>query len=214
VQDDKKQTPLHKATLIGYKNGIRIIVNSGRAKTSIKDSDGKTPLHYAVQKAAKAGLSGSEFTELDKWVGIMQQLRSDVSVLRSRDRDNRTPSDYADQQSWIKNALAIPGSWELKPVADEDPWKAPEEGQIQWFACRFVNTQVITIFVHTKQGSRFNTLQQESPSVFELIYHEECTAKSFRLAPSADFTCRWVHVPANNVSKSPTVIRIVFLQYT
>lgn len=214
VQDDNGQSPLHKATLIGHKNGIRILLSSGTAKTLIRDNLLKTPLHYAVEKAAKVGLTESEFPERDKWRAIMQQLRSDFAVLKLKDQEYRTPSSYADGILWIKDALAIPGSWELKTVADQDPWKVPEEGGIQWFACRFVNTQLITIFVHSKQGNRFNTLQPETPSVYELIYQKDCTAKTFSLAPSVDFTCRWVHVPANNVSKLFIGIRIAFLQYT
>ena len=200
VQDDNGQSPLHRATLIGHKSGIQIILNSGTAKKLIKDNLLKTPLHYAVEEAAKVGMDESKFPERDKWRNIMQKLGGDFEVLKSEDQEYRTPSSYARGKAWIKDALAIPGSWESKTVADQDPWKVPDEGGIQWFASRFVNAHLISISVQTQQGSRFNELQRETPSVYELIYQKDCTAKTFRLVPSANFTCRWVHLPANNVS--------------
>jgi len=215
LTDDKLRTPLHKAALNRSPEGVRILLNQGRAKVATMDSDRRTPLHLAVQGAAELDVpdkrsAKQEYDVSDKkkieeqelWRDIIEQLTGEWDVLDIEDCEEKTASEYAKDKRWILDALDTTGLRESQATTKSETLKRPKDGPKK-DACDNVRTRLVQIWTEGEYGKRYNKCRNGSPTVSTLIYGHKKSAKAIREEMRDDLVCCWVHIPANNVSRHP-----------
>ena len=196
LQDEFGRTPLQIAVMNRRLHTVRLLLGRGGANIAHRDKNGFTVLHHAV-RAAKRGESDPDAKRLIK---LLLEKGADVEMV---DNDDKTAWELKDTQKWladlkIHRALVQGAS---KPVTvDLKMPKAPSKKEAIT-ACQGFSATMMEFYYDGKEESYL----MEKPSIEELIYHPNSGPDDIlTLARPLNFgqtpSCRWYHIPANNVS--------------
>lgn len=194
-----------------------------------RDEKGRIPLHLAIDAAwktwKKRQLSDeirSDFTEIISFL-MRNMQRTDFDIT---DDNGDSPWDIlcspGNCECGLENPMECAANWiwdlrdTLEPISgpalEEEtggPTEpvAPNEGSIQYVACVTTNGTVAEFYhaFDSRTKKKQERINLKTPSVYRMIYDPQYgCAKilelSRRIEDSQDFRCRWIHIPANNVS--------------
>ena len=191
---------LHAAAKRGTENIARQLLDQG-ADINQQDKNGQTALHIAVENAQDAVTT------------FLLRRGADLTI---KDGNGKTALDLArsDRHESIREIFQkrppIDG-----PIVDkrgisgqQDDLQLPKQPllSIGRTVCREVRATVVDFF---KAGQEYHFV--EKPSVFSLLYGDGPEILMQRVTGSmedirAERTCRWCHLPANNVCVTPVSI--------
>jgi Ankyrin repeats (3 copies) len=191
VRNGSGQTALHIAIQKGRIRMARLLLGRGGADINLQDTDGQTAIHLAAEKGNPVA------------VDFLLGKGADVNV---KNNEGFLAIDLAKQGQganmqkvlWLLgNPRLLDGpsgltsrNW-TKPIPPTDPKGLK--------ACEHFRA-TLTEFFFIKGEERRNT---QHPSIWEVLYGEgpEPILYDGRPPGVGQATCRWFHVPANNVSE-------------
>jgi hypothetical protein len=232
VEDiEGKLTPLHAAAQLSPANDeiVTILLNKRKDDIMQRDEFGRVPLHLAIAAAWKAkppqGLDRSDFSNVIGYL-MRNMPRTDLDI---RDNDGQSPWDQLCEPGECTCGLdECTGDWirgirdTLEPISgpalDEDlkrPTKPvpPERDSTQYHAS-VAASGTVAEFYHVVELGGMQPVPRErinlkTPNVYDMIYHpNRGCAKILEYSRMKEdlqgFRCRWIHIPANNVSSPRT----------
>ncbi|RYO86349.1 hypothetical protein DL763_006736 [Monosporascus cannonballus] len=228
-RDEWGNSLLHRATAAANLVGVRILLRS-HANPVIRDPEGQTPLHCAVDLFRLACDCKTENTipgvkerrELEDIIRVLLDSTPKSELQNSSDKQGNLPQDllyHEGDSPCPSNACKHSEILELfkyhQPKVSrrlgefEEPWKAwnPPQDEAQRAACKGSRT-IVAEFYQDQSPPEY-----EVPSVNELIYQpDKGPAIVFeKLAGSKRRAlCRWIHLPANNVRPSES-LKVILL---
>ncbi|RYP13610.1 hypothetical protein DL765_006811 [Monosporascus sp. GIB2] len=223
-KDEWGSSLLHRATAAVNVLGVRILLRS-HANPVIRDSEGQTPLHCAVNlfrlacdcKTDDTIPGVKERKELEDIIRVLLDSTPKSELRNSNDKQGNLPQDllyHEDDSPCPSNTCKHSEILELfkyhQPKVSrrlgefEEPWRAwnPPQNEVQHAACKGSRT-IVAEFYQDQSPPEY-----EVPSVNELIYQPD-------KGPAIIFEnlaglkrralCRWIHLPANNVRPSESL---------
>jgi hypothetical protein len=218
VRDHNHRYPIHRAAHNANEFALVNFIKINPNMLFLKDNTGSTPLHLLIQTAIKANADG-EINHLKKmihnllswWAEFMEEHDTDTLL----DFSQRSPWDYLPTKDgncdpfhcWIreeKEAAYPMGSAEAESggIIKHKLRLSKVEAEV----CRKTKASLIQFYVEEQSGKQ-DFWARYRPDVFRVIYDPEDgidklfdrkLAKGYQRKLSA--TCRWIHLPANNVS--------------
>ncbi|KAI0543157.1 hypothetical protein GGR58DRAFT_519291 [Xylaria digitata] len=208
VKDHLGRNPLHWAVARGNIDAVAFLAGRSKDLICTGDLQGATPLHVAVQRAAKsADAAGIR----EHWANLFRELpkyQFEVHIEDVRDKNGKPAWYYASEpdQAWI---LKIRDEQRLKygvthssMLKDPKPMDSPTGAHKA--ACQNYKPILLEIF-NGGQDDRGhkrirNVFNEGSASMYSMIYELDGWEKVLRRSrpPSLEVKCRWVHIPANN----------------
>lgn len=220
-------TPLHAAAQMDppVEEIVTQLVNQMQGDILKPDDKGQIPLHHALYTA---WVSEPPWEERPEFANAIRYLmrnmqRSDFDI---KDKDQKSPWDLLRCKTAVPDCLCdsdeCAADWirelrdTLEPIggpAIEDQveglavFSPPAPGTAQHRAC--VTTDgTVGEFYHApneKTGQLQECINLKTPSIYKMVYDpKHSCAKILELSrrkeASQEFTCRWIHIPANNVS--------------
>jgi hypothetical protein len=187
LQNLSGQSALHLAVQHHQTNIIRLLVRAYEADASLCDIDGRTPLHLAIIHCA----------DRHDIITTLVQGGADPNL---KDKDGRSPRDLArshDVDTALLNHLVEGPSEDAFLKGVRDPM--PPQLTFAADACREFHATLADFFLIDQKEKFF----YEQPTVHELLYETgpEDIMGAVRNPPVEEAPgCRWIHLPANNVS--------------
>jgi hypothetical protein len=178
----------------------------GEAKVMLKDNKGQTPLHLAVQKAEFLKPEGEARNPFRQ---VIERLMNNTLDIDEPDYDGNTPLHYAKGLTWIteikENRQLYTGATTSAKTERLKKPDTPREGTPQRKACQKFPGVLAEFYLKSEKKATKEKLNVEKPSIFDMIYKEQDGPKRIldRSRPKLKdeiFQCRWLHLPANNVS--------------
>jgi len=228
TSDERGRTLLHLAATAGNPTGVNLLLGS-KANTQAQDPSGRTPLHHAIRMfcecADQAAGSGNE-TKQDHFKDVIKQLLNHTrktELYNSRDQWGLTPIDLIhDSQepcacspppcrhAAIRELLESHQPIIRKRAEEqaEDPWRGwspPDDGPARK-ACIQARATLAEFYESTEDAAGAGQVLAdfESPSILDLIYQKDQgpvkILSKLKERHVGDICCRWIHIPANNVS--------------
>jgi len=215
AQDEQGLSLLHHAVAAVNPSGVNLLLGN-RVNPLEKDTDGQTPLHCAIRMFCDNEDEMADEAVQTRLITIIEQLLSFMTkseIYNSRDNKGVSPYDvihtehdgtsevYGRIQDLLHSHRLNMGnadSVKKDPWAD---WGPPYGKATAEKACE--QTKAIVAEFYTKWPY---TADYEVPSVLKLIYDKEWGPTKIlsrledRHPSKQDVCCRWIHIPANNVS--------------
>lgn len=219
MQDHKGRCPLHLAASCGNDLAVTLLVSAFPPLSIAKDHDGLTPLHAIVLHAIEANPDEDNRepikTIIEKLLGAIAELRE---IDDPKDNDGKTPWDYVqdDAHLWItwlrepSNLLTGARAEQTEKLGTLVP---PVDKELT--ACRKSEALLVQFYI-AKNGST-DYLDRQRSTIYRLIYDsrygvENLFRRNKRTDAETRETCRWIHLPANNVSSTATEIdSVIFI---
>ncbi len=200
LQDEFGRTPLQLAVIHRRLQTVRLLLGHGAAKIAYRDKKGFTVLHHAVSEAAAKGDHDENAQMAKNLIKLLLEKGADVSLT---DNDDKTAWELAENQQWLldlKNHRALVEGASKTLTADLKEPEAPLAEEAKTACQGFMAT--IMEFYYNDEGERYLI---ERPSIEELIYNRKSGPdiildQARELQVEETPTCRWYHIPANNVS--------------
>ncbi|KAI9162933.1 putative ankyrin repeat and protein kinase domain-containing protein 1 [Paramyrothecium foliicola] len=206
VKDHKRRGPLHRAAECANYTALFYLVTASPDLLLEGDEEGSTPLHLVIRRAIRDG-SGSErrgpFKEMIKKLLFVLAERQHEDDLK--DKSGKSAWEYAsgDKHRWIRelrNSGLLNGARAAQPEKIDDsqtPLSKDEDA-----SCR-KSDAILAQFYIANDGST-DYWDHQQPEVHMAIYDPKFgVEKLFSMNLRRDFdklpTCRWIHLPANNI---------------
>jgi len=216
TQDEQGLSLLHHAVAAVNPSGVNLLLGN-RANPLARDTDGQTPLHCAIRRFCANEDEIADETVQTRLITIIEQLLNFTTkseLYNSRDSRGMSPYDvihterdgtsgiYGQIQDLLHSHRLKMGKTDSEakktPWAD---WSPPYGTATAEKACE--QTKAIVAEFYTTWPY---TADYEVPSVLKLIYDKEWGPTKIlsrlgeRHLGEQDVCCRWIHIPANNVS--------------
>ncbi|KAK4194327.1 hypothetical protein QBC40DRAFT_188432 [Triangularia verruculosa] len=228
---DHGRNPLHVACLMERPSEtiVTLLINERPDDTIEPDDGGEIPLHHAVFQAwynePEEGKERSEYSGVIRYL-MRNMQREDLDM---RDNEERTPWDGICEDNtefyctcngpecaatWIRELrenlepITGPAITQDHDLPTEPTPPAPDSSQ---YIASFRSEGTVSEFYHTTNKKTKRVEEQinlKTTSVYEMVYdaNKRCARileSSRRKGKDKDFRCRWILLPANNVSSSP-----------
>ena len=205
IQNWSKKTALHMAAQTSQPQMVLRLLSNYNANVTLQDGVGATALHIVVKHSAD---DIDKTKELEADAEIVEKLMAKGADPKAIDDEGLTVNHMAEKISAtkkIQDLLADPplveGLSESPPLKWEEP--EPPQSQDQLNAClAFKATLVECFYDENKRKDQF--VFEKTTSIFELLYGSGPEKIFDRARPPSQRKlqprCRWIHVPANNVS--------------
>jgi hypothetical protein len=208
VEDEHGRSALHCAASSSNHEAVTVLVRGGEANVGHRDLKGQTPLHVAIQKAAELNPTGKEAQK--PFIVIIERLIEKAQDIFLTDKRMRNPWYYANELKWIKELkdkrdmhLGPTTSTELHSL--ETVTRPIQEAQLK--ACENIRADLVEFYTVTKEQKTEERQNAERSYVIDMIYNtcprEILELARPRLKDKEIRQCRWLHLPANNVSYLP-----------
>jgi hypothetical protein len=200
LEDEFGRTPLQTAVIHGRLNSVRLLLGQGAADISHRDKSGLTALHHAVKEAAAKGYQHENAQIAKNLIKLLLEKGADIE---STDDSDKTAWDWAGNQKWLldlKNHRALLEGASKTLMADLKEPTAPSTKGART-ACQGFMATIMELY-YNDEGERYLI---ERASIEELIYNPNSGPDiilDHARDPQVEETpsCRWYHIPANNVS--------------
>jgi hypothetical protein len=205
LEDELGRTPLQIAVMNRRSLSVRLLLGQGGANIAHQDKKGFTVLHHAV-RAAKEEYDA----EAKNLILLLLSYGADVGMV---DNDNKTAWELNDTPSWLlglkDHRHLVQGVSNQVTVGLKMP-EAPSKKDAM-DACQGFLATMMEFYYDGKE----EYIPQKA-SIAELIYNPKSgPADILTLARPAKFEktpiCTWYHIPANNVSVTLPVTRLLRL---
>lgn len=202
-------TALHRAVMSNNEPAVQRLGSAFQNTVDVADKDGRIPLHIAVMKASRTGQQKST------WEAITQKL---VSTLTPRQTAGANPKDHRGFTPWdsAERVLGQHRMW-LKKLKIHDlrtgataaqherleALVAPPQDSDQYVACRKAETTLVQFYIQDSTGDKTEKFEMQHPDVHKVLYNPQHQAHIIfdrNRIRSLTSTCRWIHLPATNVS--------------
>lgn len=216
AEDERGSSLLHIATESCNPEGVKMLLEND-ANHRARNSARQTPLLLAAELYSNI-YNGLTIQELRHRLDVIERLLSYTTkpeLNNIRDGQNRTARDIlqslARRHDAIQELLDKHRPFVRKRVTNDreevwKTWSAPREGTLQYKACSGAKGLIAEFYDSGIDGA---SSDYEVPSILDLIYHKD--AGPARIVSRwaeikinrrgiLDVHCRWIHVPANNVS--------------
>jgi hypothetical protein len=205
ITDYKGRCPLHRAADCVNDVALIRLVSARSDLVAMGDAEGYTPLHLVVTRAAERSPGeddrGPFRMVIEKLLSALAENEQDHDL---RDKRGKTPWDYGENHPWIQelkesgNLLNGARAAKVETLEDvEGPRNRDQE-----LACRNLEATLAQFYI-AKDGSR-DYLDPQRPNILATIYDkrygiDKLFDRNRRPDEDKQATCRWIHVPANNV---------------
>ncbi len=210
VKDHQDRNPLHWAADKRNVDGVRFLVSRFGDLIDAPDSQGATPLRVAVEQAV-ADPSRNEAAVQSEWSEIIRRLRTNQKLSSQFAKDDLGKRiwkfDSLGSDDWVYKILnkrpLIRGATDSSMARRLEPIDIPQS--IRQRACEEHEPILLEIF-NTEKGSRTGELLNDRPAnLYQLVYDKRSSLEEFLQSSrppkqNARKICKWVHIPANNVS--------------
>ena len=191
VRNRSGQTALHIAIQKGHIRMARLLLGKGGADINLQDIDGQTAIHLAAEKGSSEA------------VDFLLRKGADVTVENKKGflaidlAKQRQGTNMQKVRSLLENPHLLDGpsgltdrNW-TEPIPPTDP-----KGHR---ACKHFRATLTEFFFISGEEKR-NT---QHPNIWEVLYGQgpESILDDGRPRDVGQATCRWFHIPANNVSE-------------
>lgn len=182
----------------------------------VADKDGHILLHIAVMKASRTGQQKST------WEAIIQKLFSTLTPRQTaganpKDHRGFTPWDYAERamgqhRMWLKK-LKIHDLRTGATAAQHERLEAlvaPPQDSDQYVACHKAEATLVQLYIQDSTGDKTEKFEMQHPDVYKVLYNPQHQAHIIfdrNRIRSLTSTCRWIHLPATNVSACASVCK-------
>jgi hypothetical protein len=209
--EHRGRTPLHWAASAPDLDAAALLIKERRALVNVKANDKQTPLHRAVKWAAK--VKASDTATREKFSHMIEKLIENSLRIDAMDDENKTAWEYAesDDKRWdqtlknLKNkSRLIPGPSKAGSVTSVLVGK-PKGDQAK--ALLALKALLVEVFLGGENDDFSDFLIPAEPRMFDLVYDDQGGLQKilaeWRPESVSDRQpeCRWVHLPANNVSR-------------
>jgi hypothetical protein len=205
VEDEHGRSALHHAASSPNGAAVTVLIKKGDAKVLRKDNAGQTPLHAVIRRAVELKPTDEEGQKPFKDV-IIRLMESSPDINQA-DNDNKVAWDYAKKITWIEELRNNRDMFSGPSTSDEaepvEPLNVPAKDTPQRKACQNILGVLTEFYLITKGQRTQEKLNYERPNIFDMIYEEGPTKILDRSRPRLTMEilqCRWMHLPANNVS--------------
>jgi hypothetical protein len=208
VKDHEQRWPLHRAADCGNDAAVIRLVSARPDLVAKKDKYGFTPLHMAISKTI------SENPENDRRAPFRMMIEKLVSALDENKHesdikadDRKTPWDYIrkDKHEWILELKDAPRMFNGARATQVETLDeiVKDIGDIEADACMKLDATLAQFYIANDGSTDYLDIQR--PWVHGAIYDkrygvEKLFDRNLRLDEDKRATCRWIHLPANNVS--------------
>ena len=216
AEDEGGSSLLHLATESRNPEGVKMLLEND-ANHRARNLARQTPLLLATELYRNT-YSSSAIEDLRHVLDVIEKLLSYTTkpeLNNIRDRQNRTVRDIlqslARRHDAIQELLDKHRPFVRKRVTNdrEEAWKtwsAPVEGTLRHKACNGARGLIAEFYDSGIDGA---SSDYEVPSVLDLIYRKDSgpvrmvsrwAETKINRQGVVDIHCRWIHIPANNVS--------------
>ena len=208
------RTPLHWAASAPNPKAVEILIREERALVNVEANDKQTPLHRAVIYAAK--VKDSERDLREKFKDIIEKLIEYSLRIDAMDKNKKTAWDYAkgEDDAWNEELIKLSDTVRWIPGPSKigrersDARREPNDEQMK--ALLALKAFLVEVFPGQDKEDYLDFLTPTEPSVYDLIYSIQppggleniLYAWRPKSVLGRTATCRWVHLPANNVRAS------------
>jgi hypothetical protein len=209
VTDHSRRCPLHLAAECVNDAAVSWLVGVRSDLVILRDDYGSTPLHTVVRKAVNTDPKEEERAPFRAMIGkLLYALAENQHPDNLADISGRSPWEYATgvKYSWIRSlreefTVLLDGARAAVPETIKDLVIPPTPIQID--ASRKSVATLAQLYI-AKDGSK-DYLEMQRPDVYSVIYDQQYAVEKWwdrNLLRGQDkrATCRWIHLPANNVS--------------
>jgi len=213
--EHRGRIPLHWAASAPNPAVVETLINTNRALVSAKANDKQTPLHRAMKWAR--GVEASQKDLRQKFELVIEKLIQSSLRIDAMDGNKATAWEYANgpDEGWNETLKKLKDTVRLirGPLKSgnerSDILSKPTDDQTE--ALQNVKAFLIEVFPGGDNDDCLDWLSPVEPFVYDLIYSPsplgglENIFYAWRPPSVSDRrpTCRWVHLPANNVRASP-----------
>ena len=198
LQDEFGRTPLQIAVMNGRIRNVKLLLGPGAANIAHRDNNGFTVLHHAVRAAERESDQDAK-----RLIELLLEKGADVDMV---DNDGKTAWELGDAKKWLADLRihrALVKGVSKQGTVDLEMPKAPSTKEAI-AACKGFSATMMEFYCNDKEESYL----MEKASIEELIYNPESGPDTIlTLARPLHFeqtpSCRWYHIPANNVSVTP-----------
>jgi len=209
VEDERGRSALHCAASSLNKEAVTILYKKGTANVLHKDVEGQTPLHAVIRKAARVKPTGDDQQKFKNVIILLMYYSEDISQV---DDERKTAWAYGEDLPWIEeiknNRDLFLGPSTSDEIESLELLKVPDKGTPQYKACEALRGDLVEFYTTTKDQKTVEMRNPEKPAVLEMIYTQGPKKILDRSRPTPKegeaLTCRWMHVPANNVGSNFT----------
>jgi hypothetical protein len=208
-QDAQGAYPIHRAASMANVPAIKLLLAVDPSSALSRDKAGRTPLHIVASNAAMENAAEHEQVTRRE---IIEQLLTALSALEEstdpEDGNGNTPWHCLDIENdnheWIAELRTEYRSFISMKTIDRKPRQLALPNQdLKLRACK--KSKAILAQFYLNEGSKFDFVDPQECSVFKVIYDEAygpeaLFSRELRKRPDGKRTCRWIHLPANNVS--------------
>lgn len=208
VKDYRGRSPLHRAAEAANYVGLKLLVSARSDLVAGADNDERTPLHVVIRAAVEDRSAKRE----ENFSSIISTLVSALDENNfdddKRDTFGKTAWEYAwdDDDRWILDLRLreiLDGA--TQPDVAEDYTK-PRRLDLPQLLVAKKSEAILTQFYIDRNATR-DFLSRQRPDVFAVVYDTEYglgrlfSGNVSNNARDKQTTCRWIHLPANNVSR-------------
>jgi hypothetical protein len=172
-----------------------------------RDEDGSTPLHELVKAIARIDPQEKDRAlfrlMIDELLSALDKFKREDDVT---DRDGKSPWDYAkgDKYQWIRDLREKESGGARAAASQTVEQLVTPIDETEAAACRKSDTILAQFYI--ANDGREDSLKPLRPDVYTVIYDqqygiEKLFDRSRSLGQDKRATCRWIHLPANNVSR-------------
>ncbi|GAW25801.1 hypothetical protein SAMD00023353_1301270 [Rosellinia necatrix] len=206
IRDYQQRSPIHRAVKCANYPAVMRLVSAEPELVVAQDNTLSTALHIAVKGATVSSQEDRIPYQLmiETLVATFEEIQKDDEI---KDESNKSPWDYAlgDECQWIHELALFNGARVAKSTAIDETKELPEEERI---ACESSRATLAQFYIAGDHKSDFLRLQ--TLDIYSTIYSKQDGIERWfdrkRISTRSDDklpTCRWIHLPANNVGKPP-----------
>jgi hypothetical protein len=209
LRDQLSRTALHLAVEAANPGAVKRLLFQGKASVTKKELGGRSPLHIAVQAAARRTSHPDRPPDQveEIYTQIIHLLLKNGAPVDDMDDRGKTPWSYAegDGHQWIrrlKDKYLIIGSSSTISRGMESVFP-PQPGP-QREACNALDMILAEVFLQKKRERFSEVFNFDVASVYDTIYKGGSGVSRILAASRPDqltpdkVRCRWIHVPSNN----------------
>jgi hypothetical protein len=210
VKDHAKRCPLHRAVMICNDAAVVRLVSDSPSLVVEQDKLGATPLHwvvYGILRCQPWQLAERKAT----YKMIIEKLLSTQYDDNIKDRFKKSAwyyisaamDTFGSDFQWVydlrESRNLLNGARAAQPEVIKDADITPAQAE----ACRTVSATLAQFYISNDDTSDY--LEFQRPDVEALVYQlnygiDKLFERNLRHDDDKRATCRWVHLPANNVS--------------